>query len=413
MKNRKYWVWLSLALDVATPAYQKVLSEFEYNIIKVYESSKDGLSALKLTAKQKAALLDKSLDEAEIIVDWCDNNHVGILCYDDPRFPKRLASIPNAPVVLYYIGELYPIDDMLCLAGVGTRDMTKYGHDSAYAFCHDLARSGAIIVSGMANGIDSVCHRAALDAGGKTVAVLGCRINKVYPANNRDLMVEIARKGLLITEFHPFYKTNPSNFPKRNRIISGLCQATMVFEADAGSGSLITADYAVKQGRRIYSLPGDIGNSGSNGTNQLLREGAKIAVRSSDIIDEYKYLYPELNNVNSLFDYSPRSLNLDSYIAPKRKTKKNTVTVNKKNSAVREEKELNENNIPAKRPAPDTSSLSETEKRIYEALSFEHPLSQEQIYLPGVDIGEVMSAYTMLELKGFIEALPGNKYIKI
>ena len=191
MKDRKYRVWLSLALGVATSAHQRLLPAFDNNIESIYRCSEDELKGIRLSPRQKSALLDKSTEEAERIISWCDNNNVKILCYDDEEYPSRLRQIPDSPTVLYYIGKLYRLDDMLCMACVGTRDMTRYGHDAAYAFCHDLAKSGAVVVSGLAAGIDTACHRAALDAGGKTVAVLGCRINKVYPMENRPLMVEI------------------------------------------------------------------------------------------------------------------------------------------------------------------------------------------------------------------------------
>jgi len=402
MKNRKYWVWLSLALGVATSAHQRLLPAFDNNIENIYNSSEDELKGLRLSPRQKSALLDKSTDEAERIIGWCDNNNVKILCYDDERYPDRLRQIPDSPTVLYYIGTLYKLDDMLCMACVGTRDMTRYGHDAAYAFCHDLAKCGAVVVSGLAAGIDTACHRAALDAGGKTVAVLGCRINKVYPMENRPLMVEIARNGLLLTEYHPFYKTSPMNFPKRNRIISGLSQATVVFEADNGSGSLITANTAKKQGRAIYALPGNIGNSGSVGTNQLISDGAKIVTRVSDIIDEYRYLYPDLGACDFIYDYSPAHKAKDSFI----KTRKTARTAEDKSEKAPE-------SVTEADPSEIPSDLTGVERVIFERLDISDARSQDYLYIPEYTPNEIMSALTMLELKGYIEVSAGNKYRRL
>ena len=409
MNNTKYWIWLSLALGVASSAPHRLLEAFNGDIGRLYSADENDLKSIRLTDRQYNALLNKSTDEAQRIIDWCSDNNVKILCYDDPVYPKRLAQIPDAPVVLYYIGELYHFDEMLCLAGVGTREMTRYGHDTAYTFCHDLARGGALIVSGLASGIDSVCHRAVLDAGGKTVAVLGVRINKVYPKSNRDLMVEIARKGLLITEFHPFYKTSPANFPKRNRIISGLCQGTIVFEADEGSGSLITARNALKQGRKVYALPGNIGNSGSAGTNALIADGAKIVMRSSDVIKEYMGIYPKLKNVDSFFDYTPKSRRTDSFVSKPRSVRK----ANEEASVLSE---------PAKGSVQEPKGsvtddfvpmvvLEKVEKEIYKRLSESEPASYDSLSI-GYSDAEVLSALTMLELKSLITVLPGNRFLK-
>lgn len=398
MNNKLYWIWLSLAVGVASSIPQKLLSEFG-NIKAIYEADKNEYKKIKLTEKRLTALSNKSLEEAELIYNWCENNNVGILCYDDKAYPGRLASIPDAPAVLYYIGELYDIDSMLCIAGVGTRSMTKYGHDTAYTFCYDLAKSGAVIVSGMAAGIDTACHRGALDAGGRTITVLGCRINKVYPYENRDLMVEIARKGLILTEYHPFSKTMPGNFPQRNRIISGLCQGTVVFEADTGSGSLITANHALKQGRKIYALPGKIGEDNSLGTNELIKNGAQITTSANDILDEYAYLYPKQITKTRVFDYSPTQKAFDSFIEKKRKPKK-------------EKNETKEILITKEPESLDTLGLTDTEKRIYEAMSFSEPMSSEQFMFSDIAFADVISSLTMLEIKGYIDPAPGGKYYK-
>ncbi|MBR5514687.1 MAG: DNA-processing protein DprA [Clostridia bacterium] len=393
MKNKLYWIWLSVACGPASTLVQKLLSEFNDDIEAIYNATENEYKNIKLTAKRLKALNDKSLDEAQIIYDWCENNNVGILCLGDTDYPKRLASLPDAPAVLYYIGKLYDIDSLLCIAGVGTRSMSKYGHDTAYTFCHDLARCGAVIVSGMAAGIDTVCHRATLDAGGRTVAVLGCPINKVYPRENRSIMVEIARKGLILTEYHPFQKTMPAFFPQRNRIISGLCLGTVVFEADAGSGSLITANHALKQGRKVYALPGNIGEENSLGTNDLIKNGAKIATGAGDIIDDFSYLYPSQIQNTRVYDYSPMTKAYDSFIEKKRtpsKSKPNT-----------------EKHLPM-----DTAGLSGTEKLIYDRMEFNKENSQELLELNDIPFSEILSSLTMLEIKGYIESRPGGKFIK-
>ncbi len=379
MNNTVYWIWLSLIAGPGSTLPRKLCDYFDGDITAIYEADDNEYRKAKATPKNICALRDKSLDGAQEIIDWCTSKKVKILTYEDSAYPKRLRSITDWPCVLYYIGELYDIDNLLCLAGVGTRRMTKYGHDAAYSLSYDLARSGAVIVSGLAAGIDTTCHRAALDAGGKTIAVIGTRIDKVYPAENRDIMREIARKGLLITEYHPFFDTKPSNFPMRNRLISALSEAAIVFEADRSSGSLITASYAIKQGKRVFALPGKIGEEGSLGTNELIRDGSVLVTSAKDIIFEYNHRYDLKTEMK--YDYSPKLKMKDSYGKPKKEA-----------------------------VIPITDDL---QKQIYSMLSVDTPISAEQLTVPGHSYSELISALTMLELAGYIKSHPGNAYTKI
>ena len=165
---------------------------------------------------------------------------------------------------------------------------------------YDLAKAGAVVVSGMAKGVDGMAHRGALDGGGYTVAVLGCGIDRVYPAEHADLMRQIQKNGLVITEYKPFTEPKGSNFPLRNRIISGLSQGTVVIEAPRGSGALITAQTALGQGRDVFALPGKVGEMSSIGTNELIRDGARIVTCAADILLEYQPLYGGKINLNNI-----------------------------------------------------------------------------------------------------------------
>lgn len=407
MNKTLHWIWLSVACGPGTSLPKRLLGAMGDNISAIYNAQAHEYPSIRMSKAQRERLCDKSLDYAKKIYDWCSGHKVNILCYDDPMYPDRLRSIIDPPIVLYYIGELYNIDSLLCLGCVGTRTMTNYGKDLAYSFSFDLARSGAVIVSGLAAGIDSISHRGALDSGGKTIAVIGCRINKVYPVQNRELMREIARKGLLITEYHPFFETQASNFPKRNRIISGLCQGTIIFEADANSGSLITAKYAREQDRLLFSLPGRIGEKGALGTNHLIRNGAISVTRVSDIIGEFSSLY-KLNETVDHFDYSPLEAHRDSYPSQIRTAK-----------AVPDRQCIREINI-SKEPDLKAESIVDEkepdisdplEKEIYSKLSHDTPLSIEAMCIDR-PIGDIMTALTMLELSGYIKSNPGNTYTK-
>lgn len=197
----------------------------------------------------------------------------GFLAESDCRYPELLRKIPDPPAGLYYRGRPEWMKAR-CFAVVGTRKPTEYGRWAAFRIGQRLAESGITVVSGMAAGIDSLAHRGALHAGGKTIAVMGCGLHFCFPASNRPLMREIGEKGLLLSEYPPEHPPAKYTFPRRNRIISGLCEGVIVVEAGLSSGSLITAELAAEQGRSVYALPGNINRVMSIGTNKLLRDGA-------------------------------------------------------------------------------------------------------------------------------------------
>jgi DNA processing protein len=209
---------------------------------------------------------------------------VDVLTWDDPRYPERLMAINDPPPVLYVRGELLPSDDW-AVAMVGTRHASSYGKEAARVIATDLARAGATVVSGLARGIDSHAHRAALEAGGRTLAVLGSGVDIIYPWENLKLAQEIVTRGALISEYPLGTQPEASNFPPRNRIISGLSRGIVVVEAGEQSGALITADYAADQGRDVFAVPGSIFQRGCLGTNRLIRDGATPVLAASDVLD--------------------------------------------------------------------------------------------------------------------------------
>jgi DNA processing protein len=212
---------------------------------------------------------------------------VKALSYEDPLYPSRLKEIYDYPPVLYVRGSL-PAEDEPCLAIVGTRRPTIYGRQVTEEIVSDLARSRITILSGLARGIDSVAHRAALDAGGKTVAVCGSGLDIVYPGENAKLAQSIMERGALISEYPLGVKPKAENFPLRNRIMSGLSLGVLVVEAGEKSGALITAEQAVDQNREVFAIPGSILSPASLGTNRLIQEGAKLVRNYTDILQELK-----------------------------------------------------------------------------------------------------------------------------
>lgn len=210
---------------------------------------------------------------------------VKMLVCEDPRYPPRLKEIHDYPPMLYVRGNLLPGDDP-CLAVVGTRRPTIYGRQVTEEIVADLARSQITIISGLARGIDSVAHRATLDAGGKTIAVFASGLDIVYPAENAKLAQAIMEEGAVVSEYPLGVKPKAENFPLRNRIMSGLSLGVLVVEAGERSGALITAFQAVEQNREVFAIPGSILSPASKGTNRLIQEGAKLVCNHVDIIEE-------------------------------------------------------------------------------------------------------------------------------
>ena len=208
----------------------------------------------------------------------------------DRQYPDLLRTLPDAPTVLYGRGIL-TTDDRLALSMVGTRKATAYGREAATDFARQLAGNGITIVSGLAQGIDSAAHRGALDGGGRTIAVLGCGIDVMYPRDNRELALEIVQNGAIITEFPIGTKPIAHNFPQRNRIIAGLSLGVLVVEAPQNSGALITAELALEYGREVFAVPGNIYNPMGKGTNLLIQDGAKMVIGVQDILDELNIAY--------------------------------------------------------------------------------------------------------------------------
>lgn len=301
MNNKQYWIWLSLAFDSnACAMSDKVLHEFGYNPQNVYNATEEMLRyALPDNERLVRKLANKSLTRANLIITQCEQKNIGILTPGSLYYPKRLSTIAAKPMVLYYKGCIPELDKHLAVSIVGTRKVSPYGTNSAYTIAYDAAKSGAIIVSGMADGIDGIAHRGALDAMGKTIAVLGCGVDVIYPKTNAGLYKELLLNGLIISEYPPETPPTGWHFPQRNRIISGLSNATLVVEAPQRSGSLITAEHAREQGRLLYAVPGKVGEFTSLGTNDLIRTGAKMTTCANDILTDFYSLYDTLKPVGT------------------------------------------------------------------------------------------------------------------
>ena len=210
---------------------------------------------------------------------------VQVITWQDADYPRNLRQVYNAPPVLYVRGSIEKRDEW-AVSVVGTRRASVYGKEAARMMGDGLARAGVTVVSGLARGIDAMSHRTCLDAGGRTIAVLGCGVDVIYPRQNARLAAEIVERGAMVSEYPLGTRPEAGNFPPRNRIISGLTLGTVVIEADLGSGALITADFAAEQGREVFAVPGSVFAKGSRGTNQLIQQGAKMVCTVADVLEE-------------------------------------------------------------------------------------------------------------------------------
>ncbi len=292
MNERVYWIWLSLACVPDTLTFSKLIKRFEDPITIYNATERELCSCLGSTSIDCAPILNKDLTRARAIYDFCTSKGVGIVTYSDPDFPDALRKIKTPPVLLYYRGHFPDYARNYRCAIVGTRSLTQYGRKHAFELGYQLSCAGATIVSGMAKGIDGVAMAGALSAGHPVIGVLGSGIDVCYPKEHLKLAREIVKEGCIITEYAPGTKPERYNFPRRNRLISGLCESTVFVEGSMKSGAMITARHAKEQGRVLYCFPGNVDHESSDGTNFLIREGARFYTGAQHIVEDVEKLHP-------------------------------------------------------------------------------------------------------------------------
>jgi len=286
-----YWIALSSIKDVGPARMRNLLRTFG-SPGAVFSATLKGLEAVKGVGGHTASAIKSFRDWSgmEEIVRKCENLGIRIIRYNDPSYPAFLREISDSPLIFYARGDIKE-EDRFSIAVVGPRRPTDYGIRVTDMIAGELSRSGLTVVSGMARGVDTVAHKAALRRGGRSIAVLGSGLDVPYPPENAGLMKRIAEDGCVISEYPLGTKPERENFPRRNRLISGLSLGVLVVEATSDSGALITARYALEQGREVFAVPGMITSTRSSGTNALIRQGARLVEKASDIIEE---LAPQL-----------------------------------------------------------------------------------------------------------------------
>ncbi|MEW6569805.1 MAG: DNA-processing protein DprA [Nitrospirota bacterium] len=286
MSDLIYWIALSMLPDIGPVRARKLL-----RMVKTPEKIFDAQVSHLINIEGMGQKLALSIKEsspwgaAQKVIEIIEREGMTAITLEDPRYPVALKQIEDAPIVVYMRGDIQPCDRH-AIAIVGSRRPTHYGASVAERMSEELASMGFTVVSGMARGIDSISHKGALKAGGRTIAVLGSGLDRPYPPENKILMEKITYSGCVLSEFTPGTPPDKENFPRRNRIISGLCLGVLVVEATSDSGSLITAAYALDQNREVFAVPGSITSANSEGTNKLIRRGAILTRNAEDIIKE-------------------------------------------------------------------------------------------------------------------------------
>ncbi len=369
LAEKSLWVGLGCVRGIGPQTFCNLLKAFG-SPASVYAAS---LKQLKdVVTDDIANAILKGIDSATVTssLHWLaqDNNHLITLA--DAEYPKSLLEISDPPPYLYAKGNLALLNQP-SIAIVGSRNASVQGEKNAEAFAYDLCRYGLCIVSGLALGIDGAAHRGALKANGATIAVVGTGLDIVYPAKHRDLAHQIVEHGLVISEFELGTPSKPQNFPKRNRIISGLSLGCLVVEANLQSGSQITARLAAEQGREIFAMPGSIHSPMSKGCHQLIKQGAKLVDCLQDIVEELK-LNVRLDHLSDSKDNNHQKARLSSLPT---------------NSGVHNE--------------------------IFSIMGFDAISFENLVTLSGLTVSEVSSMLMLMELEGKVASLAGGLYQKI
>lgn len=387
MASLKYWLWLSSLKGLSGQTRLALLRRFGDPENIYYAETEELLLSEQITGQEAAILANKSLKTAESIWASCREANIRILTIQDGEYPGRLKNIYDPPIVLYCKGRLPAFDEEAAVAVVGTRSCTPYGVACARKLGHGLAKGGAIVVSGLAEGIDAEATRAALLAGGFTVGVLGSGVDVVYPWSSRSLYEDLGVAGLLISEYPPGTRPVGSHFPARNRIISGLSTATVVVEAGEKSGALITAGAALDQGRDVFAVPGPIDAPFSIGCNRLIRDGAGLVSDAWDILREYEGRFPVFSE--GTHETPPES-------PPQRLPQPEAKPVPPSYSLKREGQGLTDDQIALLRLLP----------------AEEGTIIDDLVEESGIPIRRVLSALTMLEIDNLVSQQSGKRYIR-
>ncbi len=371
MNNCLYWIWLTQKYGITSAKISSLLDKFG-TIDAIYNSDSykdtDGINK-----KDAESLSDKSLDKARSVYDRMCELGGHILTYDMDGFPDKLRNITPVPYILYVRGRYINLDEVLTIGVVGSRHAADYGRLATARLSAELSRRGVVLISGMARGLDSVASSEAIKNNMPTVVVIGSGVDVVYPRENEQLMSDIMKTGMVISEYPPGSEPKKEHFPQRNRIIAGLSNGVLITQAAKKSGSLITARCAMEYGRDVFAVPGNIFDAAYEGTNSIIQQGAKLVMSAEDIIDEYPYA--------------------------------KFITVKKKVMEPQKDEDA-----PLIKMEERSKDIADTDSKIIGLLIQKDMSADELAEKTQISAQEINTKMTMLELGGRVEKLPGGIY---
>ena len=401
----EYWVWLLQVMGSHNLRSLRILEKYEDLKDLYIDLHEDNKPCDLMDSAEYARAKKTPIEHSKKVIEYCEKHEISILTIHSDKYPSRLKSIFNPPILLFCMGDLSFIDDEVAITIVGARSPSDYSLKVAKELCTKLANLGVVIVSGFALGIDSVAHGCALSCKERTVAVLGSGIDYSYPPKNARLKNTIAKRGAVISEFLPGQKPLPPNFPQRNRIMAGLSLGTLVIEASKRSGSLITAELSIQQGRDLFCVPpADIFDERYHGVIKYLREGAIPVFSHLDIVYEYYENFShKISTIGESSENRSDSLVFSETDPSKRKQSKHRTQTNK----------LQKLDI----PSPERTlveipydELDDEQKRIIELLKDRSLLADEIAVLSQLSIESVTVNLTELELMGLIMPVAGQRF---
>lgn len=411
-----HWIWLATRPDVNDRTKAALLQHFQDPETAFFADAGSYRLVEGITPEGIEALNDKNLCQAEEILGECDQKNLHILTYQDASYPARLKNISDPPLVFYYKGRLPDFDGTPLIGIVGTRKATPYGMNVAKRMGYQIAKCGGIVVSGMAYGIDGMAMEGALTAGMSAVGILGCGADMVYPQSNKALFEDMEHYGCIMSEFPPGTPPYKWNFPKRNRIISGMSCGVLVVEAPAKSGALITAGLALDQGRDVFAVPGNIDMPTFEGSNRLIQEGAVLAGSGWEVMREYEAQFPD--KVHNHMASSGKTICSEELKAAAQtektqpKVAQNPRILGKKQPPKQkiDKKVIDKAESTLYSDFNDSApALTETEQKIASALRGGERLVDDVIAETGLKSSVVLAELTFMELKGLVKRLPGKR----
>jgi DNA protecting protein DprA len=360
--SKAYWLWLYLVLGPFNARFIELLDEFD-DIEGIYASREHPAFLARLSKHENSVLKTVGIEDAKALAERCKKQRIEVVWYKSRYYPVRLTRTKMPPMILFVTGSPEMLEPVFAVSGVGARFSTEYGRAAVKHICEPLARAGITLISGMAYGIDAEVHKAALLAKGRTIAVLGTAIDMTYPAAHKELREKIEQNGAVISEYAPGTETYKPMFSQRNRIISGLSQAVIVFEAAKKSGTMITASWAADDGREVFAVPGSILSPHSEGTNLLIKNGAALCGSAADILE---------------------ALDIDPEICESSEIALDIRQVD----------------------------MSDIQRRLYDAFDGKDMTVDELAFKTGMEPHAVLAELTELEMEGVISAKGGSRYAR-